>query len=204
MNRLLLVAAIGGSGVFTVPEPEEPDPVTPYPGLPVMEDLDWASYEFIAAPDQQEFHDATVDGDALRVDSDGWSIDTPEDPDSVLAFLTYTDWNDYAAEIDVSALDHIRIRMGGDGLNLYGAHAEFWLVTNGTRWHLEEEMALDDTMRTFDLGLAGPWYRSWTVTNKTLQETKDHVESYGIALVGFSQKPIGALLVEEMTWWMNP
>jgi hypothetical protein len=179
--------------------------VEPVPGFPLLSDLNWTAYEFISQPDGQIFHPAVIDGNALRVDDSQWTIDTPETPDSVLPFLTYLEWTGLPL-LDMSFVDHIRIRMGGDGLNLYGGHATFWIVSGGTRWHLEEEMAVTDTMTTYDLALAGSWRLSYPLNEPaaTLVYTKDHVRSYGIAFVGFSQEPTGALLVEEMTWWMNP
>ena len=68
-------------------------------------------------------------------DDSQWRIDTPECPNSILAFIIYRSW------VNGSALDlreaEVSVSLRGDGMNLKGARCYFWALDQelGTRWH---------------------------------------------------------------------
>lgn len=198
VNGFQMLLASAGAGGF-VGEAQDPGP-TQTPGYELFQDLDWASYLYLG--DDHEFVPAVIDVSHRIVNSDGWNIDTPEDPDAVLPFLTYLEWIG-ASPPNITNVDNVRITMRGDGLNLYGGYADFWIVTVGTRWHLIAPMQVTNSMTHFDLDLGGSWYRSWTVNNKTLAQTKASVTSYGISFLGWSQEPTGTLIVQDIRWFQD-
>src|SRR5690606_24524247 len=68
-------------------------------------------------------------------DDSRWRIDTPEDPQSILAFLIYRSW------VGGGALDlretELSVYLRGDFLDLKGASVYFWALNNarGARYH---------------------------------------------------------------------
>jgi hypothetical protein len=153
--------------------------------------LRWASYEYIG-PGQQTFHDAK-DG---RVTDAGWSIDWPENPDSILALVTYPDWTGQPRPDLTNRTATIRLR--SDNLDLKGGHATFWIVTEGNRFHHSQPVSVDGT--TVLSLTPGGWHHSWSRIPGTIEAALADVHSYGIAFVGFSEEPTGALVLEAISF----
>ncbi|MDP2104594.1 MAG: hypothetical protein Q8J76_01265, partial [Desulfobulbaceae bacterium] len=65
-----------------------------------------------------------------------WTIDTPEQPHSILALIYYRDWC-FDGPLNLSRAK-ISCRLRGDNLQLHGAKCYFWIVSytpRVTRWH---------------------------------------------------------------------
>ena len=144
----------------------------------------------------------------IWTDHTRWSADTPEDPVSILPFLTYTHWT------NVEPLDlrdaNISVYIRSDNLKLNGAKCYFWAVgkKESGRFHLKSN-PLDisagcwaDSPNSFTLvNDESLWHRSWS-KNKSHPPSLDNLLSncisYGISLVGFDNEPTGRLSIDEL------
>ncbi len=68
-------------------------------------------------------------------DDSQWRIDTPESPNSILAFIIYRSWVN-APPLDLREAE-VSVYLRGDHLDLKGAQCYFWALDQeiGTRWH---------------------------------------------------------------------
>lgn len=152
----------------------------------------WASYLY-EGPGDDKWIPVPFTGQVAADDS-MWTIDTPEDPDSILALLTYADWN-ARYPLNFRATTHLVIRVSGN-LHLHGAHVTFWALGAGNRWHLTTPIPMDGQTHRIDLG--GEWHHSWSSKPASLEESLRSVDSYGLAFVGFSEEVTGRIVLEEL------
>jgi hypothetical protein len=140
----------------------------------------------------------------IWADGSRWRIDAPENPDSILALLTYPGWIDrlYSA-LDLSNTV-ARFYLRGDGLELHGAQAFFWVLDENGRWyrHLQPLVIGESEWAENGISLStreSDWENTWARDNivRPLDLTK--VVSYGIAFRGFplAQKVQGELGLDE-------
>jgi len=144
-------------------------------------------------------------------DDSRWRIDTPENPNSILAFIIYRAW------VGGKPLDLRRCKVSvclrGDKLDLKGAKCYFWVLSNdrGTRWHYyDEPLRIPDgkwsDKQTIVLKNEEKlWHRSWSrYPDKpaSLDEVLSGCDSYGFSFVGFSEKVTGRLAMDqfEIEW----
>lgn len=154
----------------------------------------WAAYEYFAP-----YRDARHLVSPPIVSDSEWSIDWPEHPDSILALFTYRDWND-RRPIDLSGAT-ATVRLSGD-VDMAGGYLRFWLLRDGTRWHLDERIPLGETV-ALTLSPDGNWLRTYTPPcddAMPLAQALEAVDSYGFAFVGFEHEVIGTLVLEELVF----
>ena len=137
-----------------------------------------------------------------------WSADTPENPVSILPFLTYTHWTDIEP-IDMRNAD-VSVYIRGDDLNLQGAKCYFWTVgeKESGRFHFTSnplnisEGCWADSPNSFTLiNDESLWHRSWSKNPSmppSLDDLLSRCISYGISLVGFGIEPSGKLSMDEL------
>lgn len=195
------VGAIAVAGYLVALQLSEPEPAREVPvprDEPPFNALaeEWAAYEFLGdtADDQSV-------GVIHRVGSEAsdhlWTIDWPENPDSILCLLTYRNWTDRAA-LDLTNAT-ASVRLSGD-LDLAGGYIRFWVLADGTRWHLDKRIPLDQTV-SLSLAADGPWHRSWTRPLREptpVSQVLAAVESYGFAIVDFEREATGTLRLERL------
>ena len=144
-------------------------------------------------------------GGFISADDSRWTIDTPETPDSVLAFLTYTRWHVPALfDVNIHQKD-VSFYLRSRGADLKGATAYFWLFLQGWtgggnpgRWYKTSvplsigtgEWGSKNTINIASYG--DGWTKSFPV-EITDYPMFDVVYSWGIGLRGFSEKPTGIL-----------
>lgn len=148
----------------------------------------------------------------ISTDHSRWAIDSPENPDSVLALLTYRNWT-RSEPIDLRGAT-VSLQLRGDMLNLKGGAIYFWVLDNETRmrWHYVAEPL------TFVEGAWGPavsitltnnpdlWHNSWDSPPQgaapgNLNDVLASVDSYGISFVGFptGDEPTGRLSLDNLS-----
>ena len=140
-------------------------------------------------------------------DDSQWRIDTPESPNSILAFIIYRKW------VQAPALDlreaEISVFLRGDGLNLKGAKCYFWALDHeiGTRWHFTSqplEIAQGGWGKRLRFRLRNQeslWHRSWARTPSnpaSLDEVLRTCDSYGFSFLNFSGEVTGKLSMDEL------
>ena len=147
------------------------------------------------------------DSGHIRADDAQWSIDTPEDPESVLALLTWRQWY-YRGPLDLRGAE-LSVFLRGDGLDLKGGRCLFWVMSRSlsTRWHCTAHpMSIaagswaPEPERLRLVADPSRWHRSWTVPGRPIPRVDDGlaaVDSYGFSFVGFSAKPTGRFAMDE-------
>ena len=146
-------------------------------------------------------------------DDSRWRIDTPEKPNSILAFIIYRAWVK-GGELDLRNAE-VSVCLRGDNLDLKGAKCLFWALDNqnGTRWHytarpLEIEEGRWRDKQTFVLkDDESLWHRSWSRNPKnpaSLAEVLRGCDSYGLSFVGFSGEVTGKLSMDELRIKLKP
>jgi hypothetical protein len=178
--------------------------------------LAWRIYDYDGGfgDDRNVFYPVTWEasggvGDSGYVwgDDSCWRIDTPESPDSILAFLTYRAWEGKAAADLRGALASVYLR--GDSLDLKGGDCYFWVVDNemGTRWHFVAHpltVGVDawGTRETFILtNDESLWHRTWARdpgNPASLDQVLSSVDSYGFSLLGFSEEVTGRFAMDQL------
>jgi hypothetical protein len=140
-------------------------------------------------------------------DDSQWRIDTPENPNSILAFIIYRSW------IKAPALDlrdaEVSVFLRGDGLDLKGGQCYFWALDHeiGTRWHYTAQ-PLTVTQGKWGKPLEfrlknqeSRWHRSWARTPSrpaSLDEVLRSCDSYGFSFLNFSEEVTGRLSMDEL------
>jgi hypothetical protein len=173
----------------------------------------WYSYDYQSGigpgrNDNVFFRTRPADDGSVWASDNRWSIDTPEDPDSVLALLRYQKW-DFAEDLaTTSGDDPIDLRgkcvsfdLKADNLDLKGGHATFWAMswTAVQRWHANAPIAIGtdtwahNVVRINDVD----WHRSWAGNpareHLGLDDVLRSTVSYGIGFVGFDAEPTGRI-----------
>ncbi|MEW6501137.1 MAG: hypothetical protein ACOY8P_09560 [Thermodesulfobacteriota bacterium] len=172
----------------------------------------WKSYEYFEGghnyPEVRYEPAGGPEGQpCIWADDSLWTIDTPEQPHSILFLLHYRFW-DYEAPADLREMT-LRCRLRGENLKLHGAKVSFWVVTYGpaaTRWHYAAEPLpvshekwgdpVTVTLRN-DPAL---WHRSFAAAPdkaNNLNQTLGACFSCGFAFVGFSEKVTGRIALSE-------
>ena len=141
-------------------------------------------------------------------DDSQWRIDTPESPNSILAFIIYRSW------INEPALDlreaEVSVYLRGDGLDLKGAQCYFWALDQeiGTRWHYVSQPlrvnqdAWGKPLRFRLKNREALWHRTWARTPSnpaSLDEVLRSCDSYGFSFLKFSGEVTGKLSMDELT-----
>ena len=132
-------------------------------------------------------------------DDSFWTIDLPESPVSILAFMFYQEW---VGRDDMDMRDaQVSVYLRGDGLDLKGGHCRFWCGKRGSRWHLSsnplqiaEGTWADKPLKFTAKNDESVWHRSWSGMPwrpKSLDETLGECTSYGFSFIGFSEKVTG-------------
>lgn len=151
----------------------------------------WTSYEYIGTATEG----TDVKHPIVHTATDAeWSIDWPENPDSILALLTYRTWSGHVP-LDLTDAS-VTIRTSGE-LELHGGYMRFWVLAGANRWHLDHPIPVGESV-TLDLSADGPWQQSWARISGTIEGTLAGVDSYGLAFVGFDEEVTGWLRLEQM------
>lgn len=140
-------------------------------------------------------------------DDSQWRIDTPENPNSILAFIIYRKW------VGAPALDlrkaEVSVCLRGDGLDLKGAQCYFWALDQeiGTRWHyISQPLQLAQgrwgkPLRFRLKNQESLWHRSWARTPSrpaSLDEVLSTCDSYGFSFLNLSGEVTGRLSMDEL------
>jgi hypothetical protein len=168
----------------------------------------WKSYEYF--PGGHIYRDIDHDpaggpggAPCIWADDALWTIDTPEQPNSILFLLHYRFWENQPP-LDLRHAE-LRFRLRGEGLALHGARCHFWAVTyapSATRWHYTAEtIPVSDGGwgEEVTLRLAvdpSRWHRSFAVDPDNPQDLESTLAccfSFGFSFVGFSQKVTGRI-----------
>lgn len=174
---------------------------------PVYIEDGWYSYDYNGGSGSENVFYQAVEtaGPVFTTDDSGWRIDTPEDPDSVLALIRYQQWGGTPEAPTTSTGDprelrgvHVAFDLSSTSLDLKGGHLTFWIVKGGQRWHYTAAFptAPEGDWAHFDLRLTpvdADWHNSWAVDSPNLEQTMAATHSYGIGIVGFSSEPTGEL-----------
>ena len=140
-------------------------------------------------------------------DDSQWRIDTPESPNSILAFIIYRKWVSGLA-LDLREAE-VSVFLRGDGLNLKGGRCYFWALDqeSGTRWHYTSQ-PLEVTQGRWGEPLRfrlknqeSLWHRTWARTPSnpaSLDEVLRTCDSYGFSFLNFSGEVTGKLSMDEL------
>lgn len=176
----------------------------------------WCAYDYAAClatthdvyrPATWESRGGVHDSGYIWVDDARWSMDTPENPHSILALMTWRQWyfRD-AVELREATLS---VHLRGDKLDLKGGRCLFWVLSRrfSTRWHFVGQPLHVESNRWAETPNVvtlkndeSLWHRSWTVPGMRvprLDEVLGAVESYGFSLVGFRGNVTGRFSMDE-------
>lgn len=174
----------------------------------------WKSYAYF--PDDHIYRDPRYDPaggpegrPCVWADDSLWTIDTPEQPNSILFFIHYRHWH---KELPVDLRNaQLRFRLRGESLALHGALCYFWAVTHvpaATRWHfIGQPIAVSEGCWGDEVVLrlaADPaqWHCSF-VSKPELHQPAGLLStlavcfSYGFSFVGFSEKVTGRVALAD-------
>jgi hypothetical protein len=184
---------------------------------------EWRTYDFNGLPFGDEggnggiYHYVTWEarggvGDSGYVwtDQSRWRIDTPETPDSILAFITYRDWIG-AGTLDLRGAK-LSVNLRGDELDAKGATLHFWVLNNalGVRYHYTgQALSFADGTWADRQSLvlvpdASRWTMSWQryadESPSGLDAVLGAVDSYGFSFLGFphGEEVTGRLAMDEL------
>ncbi len=172
----------------------------------------WKSYEYF--PGGHHYRDIVFlpvggpDGrPCIWADDSMWSIDTPENPRSILFLLHYCIWANQPP-VDLRGAE-LRFWLRGENLALHGARCHFWVVSNApraTRWHFTgNNIPISDACWGEETVLKltsdpAQWHRSFASDPETpleLEATLATCFSYGFSFVGFSEKVAGRVALAD-------
>jgi hypothetical protein len=140
-------------------------------------------------------------------DDSQWRIDTPESPNSILAFINYRSW------VNAPALDlreaEVSVCLRGDALDLKGAQCYFWALDQelGTRWHyLSTPLQITQgrwgkPVRFRLKNQESLWHRTWARAPSnpaSLDEILRTCDSYGFSFLNFSGEVTGRFSMDEL------
>ena len=147
------------------------------------------------------------DSGYVWADDSQWRIDTPESPNSILAFIIYRSWVNGAA-LDLREAE-VSVCLRGENLDLKGAQCYFWALDQeiGTRWHYISQplnVAQGKWGKAVRFRLKNQeslWHRSWARTPSnpaSLDEVLRTCDSYGFSFLNFSAEVTGKLSMDEL------
>ena len=168
----------------------------------------WKSYEFNSQTDY--YHPVRLESNGgpkgrpcIWADDTMWSIDTPENPVSILPLLVFRNWTN-KAPVDLRNAE-ITFHLRGDDLELKGANCYFWVsgyTPRTTRWHyIDQPVDIPDGKWDTPVTLIlrnnpNLWHRSFSSDSQhpsPLNHTLGASISYGFSFVGFSEKVTGRI-----------
>lgn len=163
----------------------------------------WVSYDYDAGifGGGNVFYPASHDPEGyIWTDDSRWRIDTPEDPDSILALLTYPRWHNPLYSTLFISFANAQFDLRGVSLDLKGGQAFWWLVDiNGRYYNRGNPLTVSNgvwSSNSVQNGHIGTdWIQSWAVDQPVVGPLMDQVVSFGIGLTGFplGDKPTGRL-----------
>ena len=173
----------------------------------------WHSYDYDAGVEagRDTFfpvtHEATggaFNSGYIWTDDSRWRIDSPEQPNSILALIYYRDWVG-GPRLDLRNAQ-VSLFLRGDGLDLKGAKVHFWAHIRNNRWHytghpLTITMDKWGSQQSFVLkNDESLWTRTWASREPaSLDRVLRESESYGISFIGFSGEATGKLAMDHLT-----
>ena len=137
-----------------------------------------------------------------------WSIDTPEVPHSILAFIYYRKWNN-DGPVDIRDAP-LSVYLRGDNLDLKGGACYFWALNERvmTRWHLNSAPLTiqngawaDEPASTILQNNEQLWNRSWHKDPDdpgSLDDILKECDSFGFSFLGFQSKVTGRICMDEL------
>jgi len=145
------------------------------------------------------------DSGYVWTDHTTWSTDTPEQPISILALMTYRNWSN-ADPVDLRGAE-VSVYLRGDHLRLFGGNCYFWAHHPLSRWHLTSRpLTIGDGAWTAEparftlVNDESLWHRSWAgypPKPKSLDLTLREAHSYGFSFTGFAMEPDGKFSIDE-------
>lgn len=177
----------------------------------------WWSYNFDEGTGQNVFFPLTWRPDGginnsgyVWTDDSRWAIDTPEEPDSILALTTYTDWQEIGPVDLKNAI--ITVNLKGDNLELKGSNLYFWALDNetGARWHFTDypiKIPIGKWEDKIQFKLSNDesrWHRSWG-PESDLNMTLSGTDSFGFSFRGFpeNEEVTGKLSMDQFEIKLN-
>lgn len=203
---------LGKDYVFPLAEGILPDPYDPDAEIIWSQKFEqsadrWVSYDYNGGVhgNGNVFYPASWSSEEyIWTDDSRWRKDTPENPTSILALLTYPHWLVYPGtpnELDFSKAT-ISLQLRGKGLDLKGGSARLFINTEGGRWHSAESLQLVDgqwSETAINMETA-KWEQSWDGgTGTPGSPILTRVMSFGIKFTGFGDEPTGRLELDDFT-----
>ena len=148
------VAVSGGRMQATLPCGEDELPIPGRPGAKLIlysgfdslgKSEGWHSYDYdggiesgsdVFYPVNWEPKGGAFGSGFIWTDDSRWRIDTPEQPNSILALIFYRRWVG-GPKLDLRGA-RISVNLRGDGLDLKGAQCYFWAHIGNNRWHFTD------------------------------------------------------------------
>lgn len=177
----------------------------------------WYVYDYNGGSGSENvFYPVEDNIDYVTADDTKWRIDTPENPDSVLPLIRYQQWLYVGGTVQTTQLSPInivgatvRFDLRGDGLDLKGGSLTFWILSDYQRWHNTNTVPTvsEGSWTSFELLIVdndAHWHNSWL--NNPGSDTPDltvalgATNSYGVAFIGFSSEPTGAIDMRNFNW----
>ena len=177
----------------------------------------WAVYEYQASVVKGENvflpvtwveNGGVHDSGYVYAEDSQWTIDTPEVPHSVLAFIYYRAWNK-EGPIDLRNAQ-LSVYLRGDNLDLQGGACCFWALNTRTmtRWHfhrspleLPKGRWAHKPTRVILKNDEVLWNRSWSRNPDrpgALDEVLRQCDSFGFSYLGFHRKVTGRICMDEL------
>lgn len=170
----------------------------------------WNSYEYLDPVQGDRFHEVHYEqcgGPAgqpfIWADDTMWSIDTPENPHSILSLLFYhIRYGNAPIDLREASLSFY---LRGDNLDLKNAKCFFWITSYNplvARWHyVDQPLEISngfwgDPIQITLLNDSSLWHRSFSadpLNPYDLNQALGACFSYGFSFVGFSEKVTGKL-----------
>ncbi|MDE2929040.1 MAG: hypothetical protein OXT71_21850 [Acidobacteriota bacterium] len=128
----------------------------------------------------------------IWTDDSRWRIDTPEQPNSILALIFYRRWVG-GPKLDLRGA-RISVNLRGDDLDLKGAQCYFWAHIRNNRWHFTDQpipISQGSWGRRHTFVLENDetkWTRTWAWTGPaSLDRVLRECVSYGFSFIGFPE-----------------
>ena len=161
----------------------------------------WHSYDYnggvdsgrgIFFPVSWEASGGAFDSGYIWTDDSRWRIDTPEQPNSILALIFYRKWVG-GPKLDLRD-GRISVNLRGDDLDLKGANCYFWAQIGNNRWHFTAHPipipeGAWEKLHSFVLeNDESKWTRTWGWTGPaSLDRVLRECAGYGFSFIGFPE-----------------